>query len=172
MQSEPPFKQLTKQNWCEPDPIINLFVAVEEADIRPISGDEWAELFLNGKLSHSVPKDIESMFDVARGALCYGYYFYPMFTLGTEQLHRVMDAALAHKCEGLVAPTRIDRFARRLKWLLGRDVFGERQFQRWDATRHLRNMGAHASRQNILSPAMAARILDTTRELINSLFET
>jgi hypothetical protein len=41
-----------------------------------------------------VPEPIRELFDVARGAMIYGWFFYPLFRLGEDQLHRVVEAAV------------------------------------------------------------------------------
>lgn len=172
MESEPlPFKRLTKQNWCEPDPILRHFVTLEIGGTRGISREEWAESFLRPLLDLSVPEEIRHMFEVARGALCYGYYFYPMFALGTEQLYRVSEAAVRHKHTELNrAQKPTATFQKMLRWLRTQNVLDETQFQRWSAVRDLRNMTTHAREQFILLPGEAGTSLEVATELINSLF--
>ena len=111
------------------------------------------------------------MFEVARGALCYGYYFYPMFALGAEQLYRVSEAAVRHKHAELNGTQKLtETFRDMLRWLRTQNVLNETQFQRWDAVRDLRNMTTHAQEQNILLPGEAGTSLEVATELINSLF--
>jgi len=32
------------------------------------------------------------MYEAARASMCYGYFFYPLYTLATQQLFRVAEA--------------------------------------------------------------------------------
>lgn len=47
------------------------------------------------KFEH-VPKDIQVLFEVAKEAMVYGYYLYPLYNLATEQLYRVTEEAVTH----------------------------------------------------------------------------
>jgi hypothetical protein len=90
------FKRLTVDNWQRPDPGLSIFVrlSLQDGSTRPISGDDWAREILAIELSERVPLEIRRLFAVARGALVYGYFFYPLYTLGAEQLFRVAEAAV------------------------------------------------------------------------------
>ncbi len=90
------FKKLTVDNWTEPDKVSTLFARFSPVDgqARPITGDEWMRHILKPNLIDEVPKDIRALFEVARGAIAYGYFFYPLYTLAEEQLYRVVEAAV------------------------------------------------------------------------------
>ena len=45
-----------------------------------------------------------------RGAMVYGYFLYPLYVLGAEQLFRVAEAAVTLKCEQMGAKTDRMRF--------------------------------------------------------------
>lgn len=84
------FKKLSRENWRVADPVWGLFYHPEAvADpLDPLVAD-----FLAVHLDCNVPLQIAQMFEVARGALVYGVMFYPLMTLGSEQICRVADAA-------------------------------------------------------------------------------
>lgn len=134
-----------------------------------MSGEDWAEQFLEPSLDDRVPEEVRKLFEVARGAIAYGYFFYPLFTLANEQLYRVVEAAVSEKCALLGAPKR-SSFQDKIKFLLDRNVIADVDFPRWDAIRMLRNMSSHPERQNILPPGMVATTLYLVAQMINSLF--
>lgn len=90
-------KQLTIDNWNEIDPIIasGVFVRVSLADgsVETVTSRHWVERSLRPQLSPEVPEAVVDLFDIARGAILYGVCFYPLFTLGLEQILRVQEAA-------------------------------------------------------------------------------
>ncbi len=134
-----------------------------------MSGEDWAEQFLGPALGGTVPGEVIRLFEVARGALAYGYFFYPLYTLAGEQLYRVAEAAVSEKCALLGAPKR-STFQDKIKFLLGRGVIADADFVRWDVVRMLRNLSSHPRRQNILPPGAVATTLYTVAEMVNSLF--
>src|SRR4051794_1449941 len=105
-------KTITGENWLKPDPTSTIFAQISASDesVSSISGDDWVKLFLGPSLAVSVPNEVRKLFEVARGALVYGYFFYPLYTLGGEQLLRVVECAASVKCDSLGAPTKVNRF--------------------------------------------------------------
>ena len=164
------FKKLTSKNWRQRDNVVNYFRRITKDESLPISDDEWAESFLACELSLAVPYEVRNLFEVAQGVHCYGCYFYPLFTLGSEQLYRVLEAALRHKCDQLKAPEGVNSFERMVDWLRKNDVFSEQRYLQWNAVRELRNSTTHAIQQNIMDPTGALRGLRTAEDLINELF--
>lgn len=67
------FKRITAENWQEPD-VPRLFGLT--------TPNAWIEAHLQPQLSPNVPQEIASLFEVARGAMIYGWFFYPLITLG------------------------------------------------------------------------------------------
>src|SRR5687767_7625635 len=91
-------KKITPENWLERDGI--QFAAIEYTSLNDsygslMDGKDWIHNFTQPELSENVPGNVHSLFEVARGALCYGYFFYPLYTLGFEQLFRVGEAAIS-----------------------------------------------------------------------------
>ena len=113
----PNFKILTPENWLVADPASTIFSKISHTDgtVTPMSGQEWLCLFRDPTLSKSVPKNVRTLFEVARGSLAYGYFFYPLYTLACEQLLRVAEAAVSEKCRMLRAsPKKPKTLKRRL----------------------------------------------------------
>jgi hypothetical protein len=76
------FKRITAENW-------------QDADVPRLFGlttpDNWIGAHLQPQLSPNVPQEIAALFEVARGSMIYGWFFYPLITLGAEQCYRVLD---------------------------------------------------------------------------------
>src|SRR5215218_7257043 len=146
-------KTLTTENWLQPDPTSTIFVRLSHADgsVSPMSGEDWMAQFLAPSLNDNVPEEVRRLFEVARGALAYGYFFYPLYTLAGEQLYRVAEAAVSEKCALLGAPKK-SSFQDKIKFLVDKNLIPDEEFIRWDAFRQLRNMSSHPRQQNIIPP--------------------
>ncbi len=165
------FKEITPSNWLEPDDVLKGFVRVSpDGRSRPITGDDYLRDILRPKLLELVPADVQALFEVARGAMAYGYFFYPLYTLAAEQLFRVAEAAIALKCKALEAPKSEGTLKKRINWLVDKGIVPRSELIRWDAIRKLRNAASHPDRQSILTPGNAIGLLEGTAEQINSLF--
>jgi hypothetical protein len=86
------FKHLTVENWTEADPVNKHFARTSPL-VGPVTmgQSDWARNFLSVELSKEVPSEIKDLFAIARGAILYGWFFYPLFKLGEERLYRVME---------------------------------------------------------------------------------
>jgi hypothetical protein len=103
-------------------------------------------------------------------------FYYPLYALGDEQLHRVADAAVLQRYEQLGGPRRANgrwpTLKSRLDWLIARAFISREVEQRWDAIRSLRNYGSHATFQSLRMPMDALRTLEILRDEIDALFES
>ncbi len=135
-----------------------------------MTGEEWLALFLDPTLSKSVPDNVRTLFEVARGSLAYGYFFYPLYTLACEQLFRVAEAAVSEKCKILGAPKKTRRFKDKVQFLFDSQVISEEERLDWDAVRHFRNSTSHPQQQMILPPGAVASLLFRIGEKVNKLF--
>lgn len=128
------FKQLTPKNWTEPDELSSAFAALdlESGEREDISADGWAEHFLSIELSPAVPEEIRDMWAGDRGVLLYGWFFYPLYALGEDQLRRVADAAVLIRYEQVGGPNdprsgRPPGLKPRLDWLIAHGCTGQRR---------------------------------------------
>lgn len=165
-------KTLTVENWLQPDPVSALFVRLShtEGRVTPMSGDDWASVFLQPRLRANVPHEVGKLFEVARGAIIYGYFFYPLYALAGEQLFRVAEAAVTNKCKALGAPRSCGTFQKKLGYLVNENVISKRIEPEWEAIRHLRNLASHPEQQTILPPGPIATMLKDIADKINGLF--
>jgi hypothetical protein len=164
-------KKLTSNNWLEPDEPSNSFVQIASDD-QPylMTGDEWARIILEPNLTEAVPAEVRRLFEVARGAMAYGYFFYPMYTLAAEQVFRVAEAAVSHKCIASGAPKSRDTFKKKLEWLVETSEISEDERMTWNWIREARNWVSHLETQTVLTPSIAIQLLEKITNRINSLF--
>jgi hypothetical protein len=168
------FKSLSVENWLERDPTMEIFgrMSLTDCSIFTPTGEQRAEDFLQPQLGDHVPLEVRRLFEVARGALLYGYFFYPLYVLGSEQLFRVIETAVSEKCIAMKANRKIrnGKFEDKLAYLRQEDVIPEAEWIRWDATRKLRNLASHPESQTLYGPPDALRNLWITTEQIHLLF--
>ena len=175
--SEATFKQLSLENWREPDPAHRAFGEFnpQTGERRAMTAERWAETILAVELDDTVPREVREMWSVARGLLLYGWYFYPLYALGDEQLHRVADAAVLYAYRHRGGPEdpaakTPPNLHRRLSWLMSHGHIDPALRVRWDAIRELRNLGSHASRITLLMPGNVVGSLHLLAGEIDALF--
>jgi len=165
------FKKITPGNWLEPDHVLKGFVKVTPGECPlTITDEEYLRDILRPRLLDSVPADVQGLFEVARGAMAYGYFFYPLYTLAAEQLFRVVEASVTHQCKALGTPRSRATFKKRVDWLVERGIIARTESSRWDYVRKLRNAASHPERQMILTPGNAIGTLERIADDLNSLF--
>ena len=155
------FKKITIDNWLTPDELWPRFFR--------ISSKTWLKRNLRPALKETVPIEVRQLFEVARGALIYGYLFYPLCSLAEAQLYRVMEAAVFHKCKRMGADKSIGTFYKKVNLLIEMGVIPQQEKQWWDAVRDLRNITSHPEKQMIVPPAdTLAVIMDKLHSLFGS----
>lgn len=166
------FKELTTENWLEPDETLQAFGRLSPitGQVHRITADDFAASFLAIELGDYVPEDIDAMFNVARGTLLYGYFFYPLYALGQDQLWRVCDAALGVRVDQLGAPKNRQTFADRIRWMQSEGHFSDEQAVWWTAAKDLRNSASHPVFQTLTTPIELTGDLRRTAHAINCLF--
>lgn len=166
------FKNISLENWLKPDDISLSFAHISPIDgtIKPIEGDYWVRYILEPKLRELVPTEVQKLLEVTRGAIIYGYFFYPLYSLAWEQLFRVAEAAISYKCKAIKAPKSKRTFNQKLKYLLDKKVISQQDSTIWDAIRKLRNSASHPKNQKIIPPGSVIASLESIVEKINLLF--
>lgn len=173
-------KIITKDNWLEVDSIITsgvfLRLSLTDGAVQPLTADDWVERFLAPKLSANVPQDVLEAFEVARGAMLYGVCFYPLFTLGLEQVFRIMEAAAKEKAASagisiVTAKGRHRTYSSILDELFSKRLLTQREYEYWSNAKDFRNETTHSRRQKILLPAQVVGTLTSLTEAINRLFQ-
>ena len=165
------FKELLADNWLEADSGMRAFVTFGPLDKPiPTTCRDLVAAILKPQLDEQTPKDVQALFEVARGAMLYGYFFYPLYTLAIAQLFRVGDAAVKHKCKALKAPLSCKSFNCQITWLAKNGVISADDSQSWHDIRKSRNVTSHSERHHISPPGLAIGYLEQVAQGINDLF--
>jgi hypothetical protein len=154
------FRRISPGNWLQAD-LPRYFPGS-----RP---DEWVTAMLVPRLEPQVPREIVQLFEAARGAMIYSWFFYPLATLAVEQNHRIMEAAAKLRAAQVGRPAK--RLADAILSLQSVGIITAENFGKWEATRKSRNSSSHPERQEIWDPGMAAEIFRSSADLINRLFQ-
>ena len=167
-------KILTIQNWLKPDELMDNFIyrTVIDNNTRKVTDDMWASYILEPQLSDQVPKEVRELYEVSRGGLLYGYFFYPLYSLAGEQLFRVAESASKYKCKELNAPKSVSTFEKYIDFLIDKNAINKNEKNRWDAIRLLRNKTSHPVNIQILTPSMVIENLRHITDMVNILFRT
>jgi hypothetical protein len=96
--------------------------------------------------------------------------FYPLLTLGAEQLFRVVEAAISLKCTQAPSPTNLKTFHKKIDWLAAQRAISPDQQDKLHEIRKLRNLVSHPVEQNLYSVGMALTVLDLVASIVNELF--
>lgn len=165
-------KSIDEKNWLEADPVTHLLSNQIDSsgNLGQMTGEDWLSLILEAKLAVDVPVEIRRLFEVARGTMAYGYFFYPLFTLGCEQLYRVAESAVSVKCERLHAPKGVKRFIDKIEFLEKNGTISSLDVMIWNAFRGLRNESSHPKNQSIFTPGIAIPQIELIAKQISSLF--
>lgn len=164
--------RLTPMRWLQPDPALAAFVKLSRVDgsVSPMTADDWHAVWQHVSIEEPVPVEIVRMFEQARACLAYGFFYYPLYALGVEQLLRVADAALGVKCEALGGPNAAARFQKRIDWLAAHGDQPTFERERWHALRTFRNETTHHTQPMLLTPAAVQQLLADIAALITGLF--
>lgn len=162
-------KKLNLQNWHERDPAMAAFT---------ISKDEWVSRILEPQLIASVPENVTKLFEVARSSVAYGWFYYPLLTLASEQLFRVQETAVRERCRlAQISVIRMvngkprDRnFAELITELINAGIIPADSVTSWDAGRALRNFASHPANQVINVPSAAIAAVQVCARKLNQLF--
>jgi hypothetical protein len=166
------FKRITAANWRDAD-VTKFFPR--------LTPEAWVRPFLRPQLNAKVPTEIAALFEVARGSMIYGWFFYPVITLASQQCYRVLETAARMRCELAGISTRKPQkaktgkrrdttFDENIRALAAAGIISAGDKRRWDAARQLRNWSSHPTRQSIQDPATAKSGLNVTVELVNKLY--
>lgn len=164
------FDQVTWENLKEPAEAMNYFAASGAiGSVVPPPLQYWVESIQKQTLHSEVPRDIRILFETAKGCITYGVLFYPLFTVGSEQLFRLYETAV--RLRSIQAGRKLRfQYGSALNYLILARVISEDRRYRWEAVRKLRNSTAHPAAQMILPPAQAVHFLQETASDINSLY--
>jgi hypothetical protein len=129
-------KRVSADNWWQVDEAWRGTIMCPDP-YREDQVNGWVETICQVQLDAGVPDEIRDLFEVARGAYVYSLPFYPLLTLGAEQLFRVVEAAVALHYKNCVGPDYPRKFKGRIDWLLKHAKITRDIYLRLDAVRVL-----------------------------------
>lgn len=165
-------KEITLENWLMPD-IISVKLITGSASTRlwkVTVCDLYVRTVVAIRLSSQVPVEVRRAFEVAKGAMVYGYFFYPLFTIGLEHLYKVAEIAVKVKCAAIDPKQKVDKLGKGIKRLASLNILDKVTEKRWHALSGLRNSASHPSGQTIVTPAMAMRMLKPLADDLEKVF--
>lgn len=146
------FKELSLENILEFDPIFKISgMWSDDPEQFKQRVRKRVEETLSVKLSERVALPVRSMFEALKGAMVYGFYFRPIFSLASSQCHFIEDAALYHRCKQLgIDPP--DDYTRRVNRLVEAGVIPKYELFLWRTKENLRNYAAHRTEHSMMWP--------------------
>ena len=66
------------------------------AEVDP-TGEKFVEKILEINLNDNVDIEIKRLYEVARGAMIYGFFLYPLYWFGCEQMFRIAETACRYR---------------------------------------------------------------------------
>ena len=126
---------------------------------------ERVEMFTSVTLPTTVPETVWRMFEIAKGAMCYGMWFYPLFTLGEDHLSRLFEWMVVDRYEALSKKKGSNLHAM-VEWLIKHKCFPEDLDVRWRAMYKIRNIVSHPEIQHLTHPHQALRHLRQMHDLV------
>jgi hypothetical protein len=163
------FKKITSDNWNEPDIVTTSYTCPFDYDEKSET-PPYLNRILKLTLDDTVPIEIHRLFEVARGAMIYSYFFYPLYTLAIDQLSRVGEAALYHKTKSMGMSKKDPTFSEMINFLKVKGIFNEDKERKWNFFRDYRNFSSHRNNQSLYPPAAALGGLEQYVKEINDLF--
>lgn len=160
------FKEITSDNWLEPDPIM-------VTAFSGLTGEERVRELMSVELHESVPFEVRRLFAVARGVACYGYLFYPIYTLASEQMTRVAETAVRYKyrIEGGIKHKKTS-YKQKLAYLQEQGMIPERDAIWWSAIKDMRDDASHPQDHVPAMPQDAIHKTYTLGRKLNDMFNS
>jgi hypothetical protein len=166
-------KILTHENWLAEDDTLKVFFHGAPDGITAFSGHDWARLILEQPVPDFLPEGVRGLLNSARGAMCYGAFFYPLYTVGVDLLGRALETAFSEHYRAATTKhtgrsARLT-FQKKIEFLEGRGVLTSVQVRRWHDWREFRNFTTHAEFQHIMPPGPMIEMLRAAMDDINEL---
>ena len=137
--------------------------------------EKWVAWFHEPQLEMGVPENIRRMFEIARGTMLYGWYYYPLLAVGQDQCFRVLEAAARTayaQLSGLTVEVAGNLpYHAVLKRLVIAKAISSSDSDRWEIAREIRNTGAHATGASIFPPGPVVSDMRVVVDQINMLFK-
>jgi hypothetical protein len=164
-------KRLTADNFLLPDPLTGEFTG-QDGDGRAhrLSAVDRAHEILAIRIDEDVPEPVRNRFELARGILLYGFFWYPLWVQGTVEALQAAELALVAACEAAQGPKRLNSAESRIEWLEKRRTLEAADAGTWTSLVGVRAALAEAGETPILTPRKSLDVLEAVSQAINGLF--
>lgn len=180
------FDDLSEDDWLSRDGRFDAEAREEGDAATGPAREDWLAAVRGPCLSGQVPNEVARIFEVARGAALYGYFFHPLMTLAKRELYRAAEAAVRFKFRELdVTPPGLKNrklakqasrdprdFGRMVGFLASRGVIPEDAAASWRAIAKSWEVVAHPEDGTLFSLAAVLKSLHRFAELINGLYQS
>lgn len=177
------FKELSEDNWLSRDGGLDAEASGGDTGEAP-TREEWLVAVSGPRLAEEVPNEVQRVYEVARGAAAYGYFFSPLMTLAERELYRAAEAAVRFKFRELdVAPPHLKNrrlakhasrdprdFRRMVDFLVSHGVIPEDAAASWRAIAKSWDIVAHPEDGTVFSLTAVLKSLSRFAELIDGLY--
>ena len=169
-------KSPTIENWLVPDKLavmttIGLGLVLNPPKVEAAEGGRIVARLAAFALANNVPKEVRKLFAAAKGAMCYGYLFYPLYAIAEDRLYLTLERAV--KIRARETGCRPDgTFADSIAWLCKRGHIDHATCVLLGVYRRGRNEAMHAEFQTIVPPTNSIRFALRIAKLIDLLFES
>lgn len=175
----PPKPTITLENWDQTDSTCLVFAIQTPTGTRAMTANDWVQMLLEKPLPEHTPKKLHEMFQSAQACMIYGVKYYPLFSLGAEQITRIIEATLNWYAQANQIPviqtdrkgkTRQVQFAQIIDVLKKHKLITQNEHDiLQNYWREIRNMFSHATERSILPPRIYMDIYNNGTDLITTL---
>jgi hypothetical protein len=139
------------------DPLVDGMVTIENDEGRAMTPFDLARPILMVELPNEVPFEVRRAFYMARNAMAYGYWYWPLVTMGAQQILRVADFAT----DVAWNTTKSPNFKERVEKLIKRRVIDGSDANLWECVRDWRNKATHPEWQQTWGPKWGVKFAQT-----------
>jgi hypothetical protein len=164
-------KRLTADNFLLPDPLSGEFTGRDgDGPAQRLSAVDWAHEIRAVRLDGNVPEPVRNRFDLARGILRYGFFWYSLWVHGTVVSLQSAELALEVACDAAHGPKRLNSAESRIEWLEKRRFLAAADAGTWTLLVGVRDALVEAGDGPILTPRKSLDVLQAVAQAINGLF--
>lgn len=156
------FKELTNDNWLEPDATMS-----EAFELEP---EMWMESVLEIQLNEKIPETVRNQYRMCQFSMVYGSLFYPILSLASEHLYRILENALDLKCKDMGLATEKWTFDAKVDKLVEENVLDEQNGFLWHNVKNIRFFVSHAGGGEVSAPNEALISLNRVKECLEGLY--
>ncbi|MFH0796323.1 MAG: hypothetical protein V2A65_04610 [Candidatus Omnitrophota bacterium] len=142
--------------FIKPDKILASLATIEPLSDkgRRITIEDLQKYVSEAELKKEVPEKIDGIFEAAKMAFVYSYFYYPFFTIAAHYSLLAVEGALKlkHRTEFPKEPIENSILHKIIGNLVKEKIIKEKDKEKYDVSRKLRNMFSHTAKLQLLPP--------------------